>query len=88
VTPSSDDQLEFFPARVSIDRLDPRKVVGARSQADALYRVRIGDRSPAHLVFVDRHGVYCQDHGAECRAAREVRQRMDDGGPAQRGLGL
>jgi hypothetical protein len=88
MTGPPEDQIDLFPTPVSIERLDPQKFVGARTQTDALYRVRIGDPAPAHLVFVDRHGVYCQDHGPDCRAAREVRSRLDDNHSGQRGLGL
>jgi hypothetical protein len=88
MTEPFDDQMEIFPTKIEIERLDPRKVVGDRTIADALYRVRIGEAGPPHLVFIDRHGIYCQDHGPECRAAREVSVRRGEGGPAQPGLGF
>jgi hypothetical protein len=88
MTEPFDDQIEFFPVPIVIERLDPRKVVGDRTSADALYRVRIGEAGTPHLVFIDRHGTYCQDHGPDCRAAREVSARGGGGGPAQPGLGF
>lgn len=65
-------QLELFPERVLVERLDPRAVAGDRTTVSALHRVRIGDDVRWHRVFSDRHGTYCEEHGPHCRAVREV----------------
>jgi hypothetical protein len=65
-------QLELFPERTIVERLDPRAVAGERTTATALHRVRIGDDVHWHRVFSDRHGTYCEEHGPHCRAVREV----------------
>ena len=65
-------QGELFTTPVHVERLDPRKVLGASTRVDALWRVRLGDESGTHLVFRDRHGTYCEVHGRGCRAVRSV----------------
>lgn len=63
-------QLELF--RPTITKLDPRAIVGARTTVRALYRVQYGIDGPVHLVFVDRHGIYCEEHGRTCAAVGDA----------------
>ncbi|MDB4881050.1 MAG: hypothetical protein JWL60_2496 [Gemmatimonadetes bacterium] len=65
-------QTELFATPVQVERLDPGKVLGASTRVDALWRVRIGDGGGTHLLFLDRHGRYCQEHGRSCRALRFI----------------
>ena len=69
--PRFGEQFEIFPAKVQVERLDPRRILGARSRVAGLWRVTIGDAEP-HFVFEDRHGRYCEAHGVDCRAVRET----------------
>lgn len=66
------EQGELFPEPVRVERLDPRAVVGDRTRVRTVWRVTLGHGGEAHLVFEDRHGVYCEVHGRTCRAARAV----------------
>lgn len=63
-------QLELF--RPTITALDPRTAVGPRTSVRALYRVQYGIDGPVHLVFVDRHGTYCEEHGRHCPAVADA----------------
>ncbi|HSJ65027.1 MAG TPA: hypothetical protein VK922_14140 [Gemmatimonadaceae bacterium] len=63
-------QLELF--RPTITALDPREIVGPRTAVQALYRVQYGVDGPVHLVFVDRHGTYCEEHGRHCAAVTDA----------------
>ena len=63
-------QLELF--RPTVTRLDPREIVGKRTAVRALYRVQYGIDGPVHLVFVDRHGIYCEEHGRGCTAVGDA----------------
>lgn len=65
--PRFGEQFELFPARIEVERLDPRRQLGARTRVAGLWRVTIGGGEP-HLVFRDRHGTYCEAHGMDCRA--------------------
>jgi len=65
-------QGELFATPLHVEPLDPRKVLGASTRVEALWRVRIGDGGGAHLIFRDRHGTYCEEHGRTCRAVRFV----------------
>lgn len=65
-------QTELFATPVHVEQLDPRKTLGASTRVEALWRVRIGDGGGTHLVFHDRHGRYCEEHGRTCRAVRLV----------------
>lgn len=69
----SDAQIELFPVPVHVDVLDPKQQLGTGTRVEALWRVRIGDGGGTHLVFRDRHGTYCEEHGATCVAIRHVR---------------
>lgn len=67
-----DAQIELFPVPVHVDALDPKQQLGTGTRVQALWRVRIGDGGGTHLVFHDRHGTYCEEHGATCVAIRHV----------------
>ena len=68
-----DDQFEFFPIAVTITPLDPRAVLGDATRVRGVWRVEFpGERRP-HLVYNDRHGWYCEEHGKTCRAVARVR---------------
>ena len=67
-----DSQGELFPTPVHVDTLDPRAILGAGTRVERLWRVRIGDGGGTHLVFHDRHGRYCEEHGRACLAVRLV----------------
>ena len=68
-------QLEFFPIIVTITALDPRAVLGASTRVRGIWKVEYpGERRP-HLVYHDRHGWYCEEHGASCRAVARVREQ-------------
>lgn len=72
--PRVDDQLEFFPINAAITALDPRAVLGASTRVTGIWRVEFaGERRP-HLVYHDRHGWYCEEHGPTCRAVGRVRE--------------
>ena len=71
--PRFGEQFEFFPPKVTVERLDPHRYLGIRSRVAGLWRVTIGNEDP-HLVFEDRHGRYCETHGVDCRAVRLVRE--------------
>ncbi len=68
-------QMEMFATPIHVESLDPKQAIGSGTRVDALWRVRLDDGSGTHLVFQDRHGVYCSEHGARCRAVREVLAR-------------
>lgn len=63
-------QLELF--RPTITVLDPRIAVGAQTAVRALYRVRYWVDGAVHLVFEDRHGTYCQEHGRDCPSVADA----------------
>jgi hypothetical protein len=80
-------QLELFPEPVLIEALEPQRVGGSRTRVLGVWRVRYGSEPRGHRVFHDRHGWYCEEHGAECRAARtaqgaEVPARVEPDAPA------
>lgn len=66
------DQIELFPEPVQVEQLDPRRLAGGSTSIVAVYRVTIGYGGDAHVVYHDRHGLYCEVHGRECRAVRAV----------------
>jgi len=66
------DQLEMFPRAVRVEALDPQTHVGATTRVQALHRVRFSDEARPHLVFRDRYGLYCEEHGKGCEAVRAV----------------
>ena len=65
-------QEELFPVAVHVESLDPRAMLGASTRVESLWRVRIGDGGGTHLIFDDRHGRYCEEHGRTCAALRHV----------------
>jgi hypothetical protein len=73
--PRFGEQFDLFPPKITIESLDPRKLLGARTRVAGLWRVTIGV-GDTHVVFRDRHGLYCEAHGASCRAARAVQDKL------------
>lgn len=69
--PRFGEQFDLFPPKVTIDALDPVKLLGGKTRVSGLWRVSIGI-GDTHVVFRDRHGLYCESHGPSCRAARFV----------------
>ena len=67
-------QLELFPRARTVDALDPRDVVGPDTRVASLYRVRYEGTHTVHLVFVDKHGWYCGDHGRSCEAVKAAQE--------------
>lgn len=56
--------------------LDPRKKCGAGTSVQQLFRISeeaAGVAARSHLVFLDRHGWYCE-HGRECPAVRHAQK--------------
>ena len=66
-------QMDLFPVAPVIDILDPLVVVGARTGVEHLVRVRPRPNDAPHMVFHDRHGWYCEQHGAQCAAVTLAR---------------
>lgn len=67
---------------MKIRELDPPVWCGAGTSVERLFRVQevVGKATSWHLVFLDRHGWYCE-HGPGCPAVRDVRRQ--DGVPAR-----
>jgi hypothetical protein len=63
-------QFDLFPIIPLVEKLDPKRVVGAKTAVLDLVRVRFRPSEPPHLVFHDRHGWYCEAHGVNCIAVR------------------
>ena len=59
--------------RAKVVELDPESHCGRRTTVMQLFRVEAASANGVqkHLVFRDRHGLYC-DHGAECVAVELV----------------
>ena len=66
-------QLELFPDPPRVEGLDPRRVGGAGTRVQGVWLVRYRSERAAHRVFHDRHGWYCETHGARCPAVEEAR---------------
>ena len=66
-------QLDLFPVAPVIDILDPLAIVGVRTGVEHLVRVRPRPNDAPHMVFHDRHGWYCEQHGAACGAVKLAR---------------
>ena len=62
-----------IPRRAKVVELDPESHCGPRTTVMQLFRVEASSDNGTrkHLVFRDRHGLYC-DHGAECVAVELV----------------
>ena len=60
---------------MKVRELDPHAKCGPGTTVEHLYRVDelMGDRRTTHLVFLDRHGWYCE-HGRGCPAVGEARK--------------
>ena len=58
-----------------VRELDPQTTCGPRTTVLQLFRVDdpTKDRPITHLVFLDRHGWYCE-HGRDCPAVAAVRK--------------
>jgi hypothetical protein len=69
-------QLELFPERPQIERLNPKQVAGQRTAVTEIVRVRIRSTEPVHLIFHDRHGWYCETHGTGCIAVTYAREYL------------
>lgn len=69
-------QYDLFPIIPDIQVLDPRQVAGPRTAVEHLVRVRFRPNDQVHLVFHDRHGWYCETHGADCSAVLLARQAV------------
>jgi len=69
-------QLDLFPVRPVVDVLDPRTVVGAQTGVEHLVRVRLRPNDAPHLIFHDRHGWYCESHGATCHTVQLARDEV------------
>lgn len=68
-----DVQTDLFPEQPVIDDLDPRTTVGPRTGVLALMRVVLRSTEAPHMVFHDRHGWYCEEHGPTCAAVGVAR---------------
>lgn len=58
-------------ATFTVKALDPLAKCGPGTTVQALYRLDEtfeDGKSVSHLVFYDRHGWYCQQHGVDCPA--------------------
>ena len=62
--------------RVVISELDPIRKCGAGTSVICLFRVieQEAGRETNHLVFLDRHGWYCE-HGRDCAAVALARRK-------------
>jgi hypothetical protein len=81
---SSLEQLDLFPERVSIDRIDARRTTGGNSRVKEFLVVRFERDGMPHQVFHDHHGWYCADHGPACRAVDVARQSPAKGRNSKR----
>ena len=66
-------QTELFPRPLVYERLDPRAIGGAHTRVADVYLVRQFEGAPQHRVFHDRHGWYCEEHGADCALVPALR---------------
>ena len=69
--------VEVEKVIMRVRELDPRAKCGAGTSVQRLFRVDAvsSSASVTHLVFLDRHGLYCE-HGRGCPAVTEV-TRLD-----------
>ena len=67
------NQLDLFPERVIVERVDARAAAGERSKVKAIFVVQFERRPGKHQVFYDRHGWYCADHGPACPAVHAAK---------------
>lgn len=71
-------QLDLFPFKAVIERLDPKKVVGPRTAVQHVVRVKMRPTEPPHIIFHDRHGWYCEAHGSSCSAVQLAQKENDE----------
>ena len=64
------NQLDLFPERVVVERVNARAAAGDQSSVKAIFVVRFERQPGRHQVFHDRHGWYCAEHGTGCPAVR------------------
>ena len=69
-------QMDLFPVRPEVEVLEARTLVGPRTAVEHLVRVRWHPAEGPHLVFHDRHGWYCEEHGPGCRAVRLAQEAV------------
>lgn len=62
--------------RVAVRELDPQRKCGEGTSVQFLYRVdeTVDGRATTHLVFLDRHGWYCE-HGRTCPAVAHAKKQ-------------
>jgi hypothetical protein len=70
------NQLDLFPERVTVERVDARTAAGDRSNVKAIFVVQFERRPGRHQVFNDRHGWYCADHGPTCPAVQVAKSKV------------
>jgi hypothetical protein len=75
-------QLDMFPRPLVVEPLDARVVGGPRTRVRSVHLVREHAGAPAHRVFADRHGWYCEEHGARCPLVGALRRSLESGGSA------
>lgn len=65
-----------------IRELDPVAKCGSGTSVQRLFRIdeHADGEVRAHLVFLDRHGWYCE-HGRDCPAVKQVRKTGDGARP-------
>lgn len=69
-------QFDLFPVKPLVEVLDARAIVGPRSAVEHLVRVRMRPNDVPHLIFHDRHGWYCEEHGPSCHAVTLAREEV------------
>lgn len=69
-------QLDFFPEKPEVVRLNPKTVAGQRTAVVEIVRVRMRSNEAPHLIFNDRHGWYCETHGTACAAIALARDAV------------
>ena len=79
-TPAAEPEVRY-----RVRELDPREKCGPATSVQQLFRVdeSVDGAFRAHLVFLDRHGWYCE-HGRNCPAVVHAR-RMGEGSTTQVG---
>ena len=72
-------QLDMFPRPLVVEPLDARAVGGPRTRVESVHLVREHAGAPAHRVFADRHGWYCEEHGPRCPLVGALRRALEGG---------
>ena len=62
---------------VRIAERDPCQICGKGTSVERIFRVeeKTEKTKNIHLVFLDRHGWYCE-HGAQCPAVADVKKHL------------